>query len=145
MSRSTETVRLTLRAYDRDHPDRAIFPAAAPSLDEDAKSQIYRRFRLGVSAEVLARQYGRTRSSIYRLINEVRAERILSTKLELIDHASFGDPATAARDHRARCPSRPTARRRGGPRHPRGCLPIWAACTKCRSWTASRKCTCSAR
>ncbi len=96
MSRSTETVRLTLRAYDRVHPDRAIFPAAAPSLDEDAKSQIYRRFRLGVSAEVLARQYGRTRSSIYRLINEVRAERILSTKLELIEHASFAEPAMAA-------------------------------------------------
>jgi RNA polymerase primary sigma factor len=96
MSRSTETVRLTLRGYDRDHPDRAIFPAAAPSLDDDAKTQIYRRFRLGVSAEVLARQYGRTRSSIYRLINEVRAERILSTKLELIDHPSFSDPAAAA-------------------------------------------------
>ena len=39
MSRSTETVRLTLRAYDRDHPDRAIFPAAAPSLDDDAKAR----------------------------------------------------------------------------------------------------------
>ena len=41
----------------------------------DAKAQIYRRFRMGVSAEVLARQYGRTRSSIYRLINEMRARR----------------------------------------------------------------------
>ena len=38
---------------------------------------------------------GGPRSSIYRLINEVRAERILSTKLELIDHASFSDPAAA--------------------------------------------------
>ena len=80
MARSTETVRLTLRAYDRDHPDRAMFPVTTPSLDDDAKAQIYRRFRLGVSAEVLARQYGRTRSSIYRLINEVRAERILGTQ-----------------------------------------------------------------
>ena len=26
MERSTETVRLTLKTYDRDHPDRAIFP-----------------------------------------------------------------------------------------------------------------------
>jgi RNA polymerase primary sigma factor len=73
-----------------------MFPVTAPSLDDDAKAQIYRRFRLGVSAEVLARQYGRTRSSIYRLINEARAERILGTKLELIDHASFSDPAAAA-------------------------------------------------
>src|SRR5271155_5329321 len=44
MSRSTETVRLTLRAYDRGHPDRAVFPTSVPSLDDDAKAQIYRRF-----------------------------------------------------------------------------------------------------
>ena len=30
MSRSTETIRLTLKAYDRDHPDRAIFPNTLP-------------------------------------------------------------------------------------------------------------------
>src|SRR5262245_999315 len=89
MSRSTETIRLTLKAYDRDHPDRAIFPSAMPVLDDDAKAQIYRRFRMGVSAEVLAGQYGRTRSSIYRVINEMRARRILGTKLEFIDHTSF--------------------------------------------------------
>jgi RNA polymerase sigma factor (sigma-70 family) len=96
MSRSTETIRLALKAYDRDHPDRAIFPASVPPLDDEAKAQIYRRFRMGVSAEVLARQYGRTRSSIYRIINEMRARRILGTKLEFIDHASFEDPAHAA-------------------------------------------------
>jgi RNA polymerase primary sigma factor len=96
MSRSTETVRLTLRAYDRDHPDRAIFPGSVPSLDDEAKAQIYLRFRMGVSAEVLARQYGRTRSSVYRVINEMRAGRILGTKLELIDHPSFELPAAGA-------------------------------------------------
>src|SRR5262249_28288347 len=46
--------------------------------------------------EVLARQYGRTRSSIYRILNEMRARRILSTKLEFIDHESFHDPDRAA-------------------------------------------------
>ncbi len=96
MSRSTETVRLTLRAYDRDHPDRAIFPGSVPSLDDESKAQIYLRFRMGTSAEVLARQYGRTRSSIYRVINEMRAGRILATKLELIDHASFAMPGAGA-------------------------------------------------
>ncbi len=92
MSRSTETVRLTLKAYDRDHPDRAVFPISAPSLDDDAKAQIYRRFRMGVSVDVLSEQYGRTRSSIYRIINEMRARRILGTKLEFIDHSSFSTP-----------------------------------------------------
>jgi RNA polymerase primary sigma factor len=94
MSRSTETVRLTLKAYDRDHPDRAVFPASVPSLDDDAKAQIYRRFRMGVSVEILREQYGRTRSSIYRIINEMRARRILGTKLEFIDNATFSDPAS---------------------------------------------------
>ena len=93
MSRSTETVRLTLKAYDRDHPDRAVFPSSVPSLDDDAKAQIYRRFRMGVSVEVLREQYKRTRSSIYRVINEMRARRILGTKLEFIDNTSFSDPA----------------------------------------------------
>ena len=145
MSRSTETVRLTLKAYDRENPDRAIFPTSVPPLDDDAKAQIYRRFRMGVSAEVLARQYGRTRSSIYRVLNEMRARRILGTKLEFIDHASFHDEANAAEilgaDARA-------GRRQGapdGPRPPRGCPRTWPACTRSRSWTASRRCTCSAR
>src|SRR5262245_29953248 len=93
MSRSTETIRLTLKSYDRENPDRAIFPTSVPPLDDDAKAQIYRRFRMGVSAEVLARQYGRTRSSVYRIINEMRARRILGTKLEFIDHSTFHDSA----------------------------------------------------
>jgi len=93
MGRSTETVRTTLKAYDRDHPDRAIFPPSTGPLDEDAKEQIYRRYRVGVSVEVLAGQFNRTRSSIYRVINEMRARRILSTKLEYMLHPSFTDPA----------------------------------------------------
>jgi RNA polymerase sigma factor (sigma-70 family) len=93
MGRSTETVRSTLKAYDRDHPDRAIFPPSSGPLDEEAKGQIYRLYRRGVSVEVLATQFGRTRSSIYRAINEMRARRILSVKLEYMAHPSFEDPA----------------------------------------------------
>jgi len=96
MARSTETVRLTLKAYDREHPDRAIFGPSSTPLDDDAKAQIYLRHRMGVSAENLALEYGRTRSSIYRLINEVRAKRILETKLEFIGNESFDDAKTRA-------------------------------------------------
>lgn len=100
MSRSTETVRTMLKAYDRDHPDRTIFPASTSPLDdetperrEEAKAQIYRLYRRGVSVEMLASQFDRTRSSIYRVINEMRARRILSVKLEYMPHASFEDSA----------------------------------------------------
>jgi RNA polymerase primary sigma factor len=93
MERSPETIRMTLKNYDREHPDRAIFPPATPPLDEEAKAQIYRQYRRGVSVEILAGQFRRTRSSIYRVINEMRARKILSTKLEYMPHPSFDDPA----------------------------------------------------
>jgi RNA polymerase sigma factor (sigma-70 family) len=92
MGRSTETVRTTLKTYDRLHPDRAIFPPTTNPLDEEAKGQIYRLYRRGVSVEVLAGQFGRTRSSIYRVINEMRARRILSVKLEYMPHPGFEQP-----------------------------------------------------
>ena len=92
MQRSTETVRTTLKAYDREHPDRAVFPTGGGPLDDDAKSQIYKLFRRGVSVEVLTRQFGRTRASIYRIVNEMRAYRILDARVEFMPHQSFDDP-----------------------------------------------------
>jgi RNA polymerase sigma factor (sigma-70 family) len=91
MERSTETVRTTLKAYDREHPDRAIFPPSAAPLDEADKARIYRLYAggRGVSVEALAVQFGKTRSSIYRILNEMRALRILSNKLEFMPHPSF--------------------------------------------------------
>jgi len=97
MDRSTETIRMTLKAYDRDHPDRAIFPPSTAPLDAATKIKIFRLFNHGhgVSAENLAKQFDRTRSSIYRVINEMRALRVLEVKLEYMGHPSFDDPAAA--------------------------------------------------
>ena len=94
MERSTETVRTTLKAYDQAHPDRAIFPTSNAPLDETDKAKIHRLYAggRGVSAENLATQFGRTRSSIYRILNEMRARRILSIKLEFMANPTFDDP-----------------------------------------------------
>ena len=92
MQRSTETVRTTIKTYDSEHPDRAIFPAGGSPLDDDAKAQIYKLFRRGVSVEILARQFDRTRSSIYRIVNEMRAHRILAARVECMPNPSFDDP-----------------------------------------------------
>ncbi|MEO6810888.1 MAG: sigma-70 family RNA polymerase sigma factor [Isosphaeraceae bacterium] len=96
MERSAETVRTTLKSFDRDHPDRAIFPPTTTTLAEEAKAEIYKLYRRGVAAEVLASQFRRTRSSVYRVINEIRARRLLDQKLEFMPHPSFDDPASAA-------------------------------------------------
>ena len=93
MERSTETVRMTLKSYDLEHPDRAIFPPSTAPLDEPTKSKIYRLYNhgRGVSAENLAVQFDRTRSSIYRVLNEMRALRLLELKLDFMAHPSFDD------------------------------------------------------
>ncbi len=98
MERSTETVRMTLKTYDLEHPDRAIFPPSTAALDETTKAKIHRLYNhgRGVSAENLAAQFDRTRSSIYRILNEMRALRLMESKLEFMPHPGFDDPG--ARD-----------------------------------------------
>lgn len=96
MERSPETIRLALKAHDRAHPDRSIFPPSSGPLDEESKAAIHRQFLMGVSAEVLAQQYRRTRSSVYRILNEMRAMRLLETKLEFMHNAEFDEPAREA-------------------------------------------------
>ncbi len=111
MERSPETIRMTLKTYDRDHPDRPIFPPSTAPLDEEAKAKIHRLHRMGVSAESLASQFGRTRQSIYRVINEMRAQRLLEQKLEFMPHPSFDDARPPRRDPRTLA----RTRRRQGP------------------------------
>ena len=91
------------------------------------------------------RQFGRTRSSIYRVINEMRAARHPRDQAGVHRQRQLRRPRGRGRDPRPRCPSRPTARPRAGPRPPRVCPPTWPASTKSRCWTASRRRTCSAR
>ena len=94
LNRSTETVRMTLKSYDLENPDRAIFKNLSAPLDEATKGKIYRLYNhgRGVSVENLSRQFGRTRSSIYRVLNEMRAIKLLETKPEFMPHPSFDEP-----------------------------------------------------
>ena len=47
--------------------------AAAPTLDETTKEQVYRWWRWGNSVDVLAKRFGLSRSRIERLTHEMRA------------------------------------------------------------------------
>jgi RNA polymerase sigma factor (sigma-70 family) len=91
LGRSPETVRYTIKNYDREHPDMALFPSTTGPLDDEAKSTIYSSYRRGISVESLARRFRRTRTSMYRVINEVRAQRLLAQPLDYIYHPSFED------------------------------------------------------
>lgn len=92
LGRSVETIRYTLKQYDQDHPENAIFPDHTGVLSIDTKRQIYQQYRRGISVEALAKQYCRTKTSIYRIINEVRAGEIRDLPLDFIPNTEFERP-----------------------------------------------------
>jgi RNA polymerase sigma factor (sigma-70 family) len=93
LGRSAETIRYTIKNYDRSHPDQALFPDVTGPLDSGTKQVIYASYRRGIPVETLAKRFQRTRTSIYRVINENRARRLLDQPLDYIYHPSFDEPA----------------------------------------------------
>jgi RNA polymerase primary sigma factor/RNA polymerase sigma factor len=92
MGRSVETIRYTLKQFDQQYPDLAIFPEHTGPLSNETKEKIYQQYRLGVSIDALAKRYCRTKTSVYRVVNEMRAIRILELPLDFMSHDSFADP-----------------------------------------------------
>ncbi len=93
MDRSVETIRYTLKQFDQKHPDLAIFPDHGGPLNLESKQRIYQQHRRGVSVDVLAKRHCRTKTSIYRIVNEMRARRILELPLDYIDNPQFDKPS----------------------------------------------------
>jgi RNA polymerase primary sigma factor/RNA polymerase sigma factor len=124
MNRSVETVRYTLRQFDQKHPELAVFPGRTGPLTDELREAIYRKFRRGVTIEELARRYCRTRTSIYRVIGEIRAERITQLPLDCIYHHTFDQPEME-REILGKMPQPDKAAKR--PRIPAGLPPYLAA------------------
>jgi RNA polymerase primary sigma factor len=89
MNRSAETIRYTLKQFDRDHPDLAIFPENFGPLGMETKRKIFQQYHRGESVEVLAKRFNRTRTSIYRIIAEMRARRIMEMPLDYIPNPLY--------------------------------------------------------
>ena len=105
LGRSVETVRYTIKNHDRQYPEQALFPNLTGPLDAAAKQTIYSSYRRGINVDTLAKRFQRTRTSMYRVINEVRAQRLLEQPLDYIPHPSFDNPKHDAEIHglHARC------------------------------------------
>ncbi len=94
LGRSPETIRYTIKNFDREHPDQALYPPLMSGpLDTETQGLIYSSYRRGIPVETLAKRFHRTRNSMYRVINEVCAKRLLERPVECIYNASFDDPS----------------------------------------------------
>ncbi len=87
--RSPETIRYTLKQFDQEHPDLAIFPDNHGPLRPETRRKIYQQYHRGESVDALARRFCRTRASIYRIIGETRALRIGELPLDYIPNDQF--------------------------------------------------------
>lgn len=96
MKRSPETIRYTLKNFDRENPELAVYPGHNGALSEEEKRSIFQQHHRGSTVPTLCKRFGRTRSSIMRILNEVRAGRILELPLDYIYNPAFDDPAAEA-------------------------------------------------
>ena len=89
MSRSVETIRYTIKQFDQKHPEIAVFPDQTGVLNLEMKERIYADFQGGKSADSISRRYCRTKTTVYRVVNEMRAMNIMELPLDFMDNSEF--------------------------------------------------------
>ncbi|MDA7950037.1 MAG: sigma-70 family RNA polymerase sigma factor [Pirellulaceae bacterium] len=94
LGRSTETIRYTLKEYDKKNPRIAIFPNQNDSLSHEGKRSIYEQYHSGESVKNLSDRFQRTPSSIYRILSEIRTEHVLQLPLDYMDSDEFAAATT---------------------------------------------------
>jgi len=126
--RSVETIRYTLKQFDRENPDLAIFPDANGPLGEEIRRKIFQQFRRGESAEALAKRFCRTKTSVYRIIAEMRAQRIMELPLDYIPNEQFSRASAAGKlEKEILGPTPPSDQPARKPRLPSGLPPYLAS------------------
>ena len=92
LGRSPQTVRDIIVRHDEQHREDQIFPNGRKPLTPADLAAIDEAYQAGQSPNQLAAQYGRTRSSIYRILTEQRAKRILAEKIDYMYNPVFDLP-----------------------------------------------------
>jgi RNA polymerase sigma factor (sigma-70 family) len=90
--RSPETIRYTIRGWDRAHPQAAIFGVGSDVIGELDRQIITACFDRGLSVDCLAKQYGRTPKSIDRIITREKASRLRKAGAEFMPNPLFEHP-----------------------------------------------------
>jgi RNA polymerase primary sigma factor/RNA polymerase sigma factor len=112
MTRSVETIRYTIKQFDSDNPQIAVFPDQTGPLNLEMKERIYAEFVAGKSAEAIASRYCRTKTTIYRVVNEVRAQLIMDLPLDFMDNDEFRRKSAEKKIVLAPMPESETKRRK---------------------------------
>ncbi len=127
-NRSTETIRYTLKQFDKENPQIAIYPDARGPLRAETKRKIYQEHQRGESVDALAKRYCRTKTSIYRIIGEMRARKILDFQLSFIPNEEFAKiRRSPSRERKVLGPMPESSQKARKPRLPSGLPPYLAS------------------
>ena len=86
--RSRETIRYTLIRFEKAHPDRPIGKGRGITGTEHA-AEIYRQYKEGHKVKEMIGKFGRSKSTIYRLIKIKRTRAMLAQKIEYVFSDEF--------------------------------------------------------
>jgi RNA polymerase primary sigma factor len=89
--RAHETVRYILLEYEKNHPRSPLFSKPAGVISPTSAARIYEAYKTGTPVNELMCQHARSRSSIYRIINQRRAAALFARKIAFVDSPEFKD------------------------------------------------------
>ncbi|MHC4395415.1 MAG: DUF3853 family protein [Planctomycetota bacterium] len=84
-----ETVRYTLMNYEKAHPDKPVFNQSPGVISPTSSAELYKLYQQGWSIKELMERFGRSESSIYRIINRRRAKTLLAKKVDFVASEEF--------------------------------------------------------
>jgi len=87
--RATETIRYTLRDYDRRHPENALFADRAKQLSVEHQELVFDLHEHGIPVADLARRFGRSQSAIKVVLSAVQTRQLKTTPIEYMDNLAF--------------------------------------------------------
>ncbi|RMF23237.1 MAG: sigma-70 family RNA polymerase sigma factor [Deltaproteobacteria bacterium] len=122
--RSPETIRLTLKRHDREHPEEAILHEAKRGLSDERKAEIARRAMQGASLERLAREFGCSVAAVRRAVKEERIRRLWSEPVDYVYNPEFDAPNA---DEAILGPEPPESPRKSSAKPPAGLPPYLAS------------------
>ena len=90
--RARQTIRSILQEQTQRSSETGPFPESRGKLSPRDAAQLYRLHRQGVSVVTLMDTFGRSRSSIYRIINQQRARELAGRRIDFVASDEFLEP-----------------------------------------------------
>lgn len=95
--RAPETIRTLMVRHDKDSKDKSPFRKSFGKMRSRDIKQLCRQYNQGIGIAELMAKYDRSRSSIYRIINNRRATELLARKVSYVESDEFQYPDKPAK------------------------------------------------